>query len=281
MKSTFRLIIFLLNTTVLLAQRPEDIKHPSAFFPKQRAKVLIAGSFHFDYPNKDMAKVQKSDQIDVLTEPKKSEVTELVDYIKRFKPTKIAIEAFPEWDATGKLNSYKKGAFSDQRDERYQLAMRIASELDLDTLYSIDSESFDQDLLKVDSAYFRDFFEKYQVKTDDEFVAMYQEWYSYDDKLAARLKLLDYFKYMNSEEVHKLGFGSYLIGNFKAEENRGADILSIWWYNRNLRIFRKLQQITQSSDDRILVIFGNGHAAVLRQLLESSPAYEFVEFGQL
>ncbi|WAC14908.1 DUF5694 domain-containing protein [Dyadobacter pollutisoli] len=281
MKSIFCLIIFHLNTIGLLAQPPEEIKRPLAFFPNQRAKVLIAGSFHFDYPNKDMAKVQKSDQIDVLTEPKKSEVTELVNYIKKFKPTKIAIEAFPEWEATRKLKKYKKGEFSDKRDERYQLAMRIAKELNLDTLYSIDCESFDKDLMKVDSTYFQAFFEDYNLKTNDEFIAMYQNWYTYDDKLAAKTNLLTYFKYMNSEEVHKLGFGSYLIGNFKLEDHRGADILSIWWYNRNLRIFRKLQQITESNEDRILVIFGNGHASVLRQLVESSPAYEFVEFGKL
>jgi hypothetical protein len=214
MKSIFCLIIFHLNTIGLLAQPPEEIKRPLAFFPNQRAKVLIAGSFHFDYPNKDMAKVQKSDQIDVLTEPKKSEVTELVNYIKKFKPTKIAIEAFPEWEATRKLKKYKKGEFSDKRDERYQLAMRIAKELNLDTLYSIDCESFDKDLMKVDSTYFQAFFEDYNLKTNDEFIAMYQNWYTYDDKLAAKTNLLTYFKYMNSEEVHKLGFGSYLIGNF-------------------------------------------------------------------
>jgi pheromone shutdown protein TraB len=57
--------------------------------------------------------------------------------------------------------------------------------------------------------------------------------------------------------------------------------LSIWWYNRNLRIFRKLQQITEDAKDRILVVIGNGHAEVLRQLIESSPEYDFIEFADL
>jgi hypothetical protein len=73
----------------------------------------------------------------------------------------------------------------------------------------------------------------------------------------------------------------YLIGDFKLDNERGVDILSSWWYNRNLRIFRKLQLITESPNDRILLIFGNGHAAVLRQFLEASPEYEFVEFDSL
>ena len=78
-----------------------------------------------------------------------------------------------------------------------------------------------------------------------------------------------------------MGLGVYLVGDFKLDNGRGADILSIWWYNRNLRIFRKLQEITENKDDRILMIFGNGHAEILRQLLESSPEYEFIEFDKL
>lgn len=31
----------------------------------------------------------------------------------------------------------------------------------------------------------------------------------------------------------------------------------------------------------ILVLFGNGHGAILRQLLESSPEYDFIEFDGL
>jgi hypothetical protein len=42
-----------------------------------------------------------------------------------------------------------------------------------------------------------------------------------------------------------------------------------------------LQTITNGPKDRILVIFGNGHAAVLRQLIECSPEYEFIEFDGL
>ena len=93
--------------------------------------------------------------------------------------------------------------------------------------------------------------------------------------------LLEFFKLINSKEWHDYGYGAYLVGDFKLENNRGADYLSIWWYNRNLRIFRNLQKITESENDRILVIFGNGHASIFRQLIEASPEYDFVEFDSL
>lgn len=280
MRLTLFFAAILFNTVLLWAQTGE-LKSPSAFFPAKRPKVLVVGTFHFDYPGLDVAKTDEKDKIDVLKEPKKSEVTELVNYIKKFRPTKIAIEATKEWKAGEKLSMYKKGEYRDKRDERFQLGMRIASDMNLDTIYSIDASSFDEDLVKLDSAYFEKLFKDFDFKSDDKYNQLIFNWYKYEDGLPVKMNLLKYIKRINSPESHKLGYGAYLVGDFKLDDTRGADILSIWWYNRNLRIFRKIQQITESPDDRILVIFGNGHAAILRQLLESTPEYQWVELGSL
>ncbi len=280
-------LFFIIFTLVLISCGKETtkeatgLKSPSDFFPSERAKVLVVGTFHFDYPGLDVNKTADEDKIDVLKEPKKNEVTEVIEYIKKFKPTKIAIEAFDKWNAGEKLRKYKTGQFRDQRDERFQLACRIAGELKLDTLYSIDARSLDDELYKLDTAYFERLFKDFDFKSDDPFNGMTAKWIEYSNKAIPKTNLLEYFKYSNSRKMHQADFGAYLVGDFKLDNGRGADILSIWWYNRNLRIFRKLQQITESPNDRILVIFGNGHAAILRQFLESSPEYEFVEFDSL
>jgi hypothetical protein len=157
----------------------------------------------------------------------------------------------------------------------------LASELKLDTLYSINATSYDEDLAKLDSIYFEKLFRDFDFQSDDPYNEYYREWYKEEARNIPNINLLEYFKHMNSRESHQYGFGVYLVGDFKLDQGRGADILSIWWYNRNLRIFRKLQEITENTDDRILLIFGNGHAEILRQLLESSPEYEFIEFDKL
>jgi len=259
----------------------QNFKPISDYFPKERAKVLVVGTFHFDYPNLDAIKTSDEDKIDVLKEPKKSEVTELVNYIKTFNPNKIAIEAFDGWHATEKLKTYKAGGHRDERDERFQLAMRIANELELDTLYSIDAGNMAEDLEKIDSSYTNALFKDFDFQSDDPYLEYVKDWIGQEDKLIPKVNLLDYFKHINSKESHQYGYGAYLVGDFKLDNQRGADILASWWYNRNLRIFRKLQEITESPNDRILVIFGNGHAAILRQLLEASPEYEFVEVDSL
>jgi len=263
------------------SKKTPKLKQASEYFPKEKTQVLVVGTFHFDYPGFDYNKTSEQDKIDVLTEPKKSEVTELVEYIKKFKPNKISIEASPKWEATRKLRKYKDGEFRQERDERYQLGIRLASELHLDTLYSINSWGLVDDMEKKDSVYIKNLFKDYDFQSDDPYNQYMTDWYNEEDKLASQVNLLELFKLMNSKESHNYGYGAYLVGDFKLDNYRGDDILSIWWYSRNLRIFRNIQKITESKNDRILVIFGNGHAPVFRQLLEASPEYDFVEFDSL
>ena len=257
------------------------IKSPASFFPKEKTQVLVVGSFHFNYPGLDDHKVTPENQIDVLKEPKKSEVTELVNYIKKFKPTKIAIEANPGWKATEKLRKYKQGELREKRDERYQLGMRLASEMQLDTLYEVNSYSLNRQLYYQDSTYLKSLTGDVNWDLKDPYWDFVEDWFQYDDEIVSKVNLTEYFKYMNSRESHQYGYGLYLLSGFKTENNQGADHLSIWWYNRNLRIFRNIHGISDGPTDRILVLMGNGHAAILRQLFEASPEYEFVEFDSL
>ena len=153
--------------------------------------------------------------------------------------------------------------------------------MQLDTLYAIDTFGMTEELARRDSTYVMELFKDFDFQHDDPYNQYMTDWYNEEDKLASKTNLLDLFKLMNSRESHNYGYGAYLVGDFKLDDYRGADVLSIWWYNRNLRIFRNLQKITDGADDRILMIFGNGHASVFRQLLEASPEYDFVEFDSL
>jgi hypothetical protein len=263
------------------AQAESLLKSPWEYLPKERAQVLVVGTFHFNYPGLDAIKSAEEDKIDVLAEPKKSEVTELVDYIKRFRPTKIALEAHESWDATGKLREYKAGGYRDQRDERFQLGMRIATELQLDTLYAVDANSMADTLEVLNKEYTDALFRDYDFKSDDPLNQMGIDYINEENKMVSKVNLKDYIAHMNSRDSHRFGYGFYLAGDFKLGGFRGADVLSSWWYNRNVRIFRNIQKMTAGPRDRILLIIGNGHAAVLRQLFECSPEYDFVEFDSL
>lgn len=259
-------------------------KKPSEYFPDPKTKVLVVGSFHFDYPNLDAHKTEKSDQVDVLSPKTSKEVTELINYIKKFKPTKIAIEAWPNWNANQKLKEYKEGKHTNKRDERYQLAMRLAKELNLNEVYSIDAGSvlddFAETFGKTDSLYFKNLVKDYDFLNDDRISKQYNTFIKSTEPKNFK-SLLEMFKYMNSKEYHQYEYGAYLTGDFKLREHDGADMLALYWYNRNLRMFRKIQEIPKNSDDKLLVIAGNGHATVFRQLFTISPEYDYIEFDSL
>lgn len=259
-------------------------KKPSEYFNNPKTKVLIVGSFHFDYPNLDAHKTEKSDQVDVLSPKTAKEVTELVEYIKKFKPTKIAIEACPKWNANQKLKEYNEGKYRDKRDERYQLAMRIANELKINEIFSIDASSIYDDLEKrygkQDSVYFNAISKDYDFQSNDAISNQYTAFFKSTEPKNFK-SILESFKYMNSKEFHQYEYGAYLTGDFKLRDHDGADMLSLYWYNRNLRMFRNIQNIPHNAEDRILVLAGNGHASVLRQLFTSSPEFDYVEFNSL
>jgi hypothetical protein len=63
------------------------------------------------------------------------------------------------------------------------------------------------------------------------------------------------------------------FGNQK--EQPGAE-LNAAWYQRNAKIFAKLTQIAQPAD-RVLVLFGSGHAFWLRHFVQNTPDFELVE----
>ncbi|MCD0477194.1 DUF5694 domain-containing protein [Chryseobacterium sp. LC2016-29] len=273
------LIVLMTMSTFLFGQ-----KKPSEYFPDPKTKVLVVGSFHFDYPNQDAHKTEKKDQVDVLEPKTATEVTDLINYIKKFKPTKIVIEAWPNWKANEKLKEYKEGKHRDQRDERYQLAMRLATELKISELYSIDANSvldeFVEKFEKTDSVYFKNMLKDYDFLNDDRISKQYNTFIKNTERKNFK-SILDMFKYMNSKEYHQYEYGAYLTGDFKLREHDGADLLALYWYNRNLRMFRKIQEIPKNAEDRILVIAGNGHATVFRQLFTMSPEYDYVEFSSL
>ena len=58
-------------------------------------------------------------------------------------------------------------------------------------------------------------------------------------------------------------------------EQPGAD-LNAGWYERNARIFVKLMTVARPGD-RIVVVYGAGHAYWLRHFVENTPGFELVD----
>jgi hypothetical protein len=49
------------------------------------------------------------------------------------------------------------------------------------------------------------------------------------------------------------------------------------WYERNLRIFTNLNRVTEYGADRVLLIIGSGHLAILRDFAVAAPYFCLVD----
>jgi len=108
----------------------------------------------------------------------------------------------------------------------------------------------------------------------------YMRMYDYSDSMLKHQTILEHLLAFADPYVLKRNHGHYLIGG-GTEGDAAPDVLAMWWYSRNLRIFNNIMRTRPSGEDRILVIFGNGHMSILRHLFESSPEFKLVELMDL
>ncbi len=280
-------MFLLLGAAVLHAQSsppdPDDILVGGRKLPS----VLLVGCFHFAYRNLDVHKVAEEDQVDILSPGKQNELQELLAYIGKFKPTKIAVERERDTRAImDQYREYRAGTRPLGKDEIEQIGFRLMERFDLDTLYGVNDVSLAYELYEdKDSLRFRTLLDSIYADWDgastDSVSARYSRLFTAEDRMEKTMTLLECFQYSNSDKALNRGHGAYLVGDFTLGDTRGADGLAMHWYSRNLRIFRRIQQIAVSPDDRILVIFGGGHIPILKHLFECSPEYRLVKFGDL
>lgn len=247
--------------------------------------VLLLGTFHFSYPGLDAHKTAKTDEVDVLSPERQRELQELIDVLMRFKPNKIAVETQGGW-LMQEYHRYKAGEKPLDRNELFQIGFRLMDHAGLDTLYTVDAGNVVEDLYTgQDSLLFRPWLDSLYAGWDwggaDVISQRYTEMYQAMDRFERDHTLLESFLFMNDDHKLDRTYGAYLHGGFELDTFRGADILSMHWYNRNLRIFRNIQRITTSPDDRILVLFGAGHMGILKHLFDCSPAYKPVRLHEL
>ena len=170
-----------------------------------------------------------------------------------------------------------------RRQEIDQLAFRLMNQFNLDTLYGTDARGMISDIAELEGGqpYVKNIMEEYDWKSDSPMSKAFSKLYQYMDEVTLNHSLLDVFKFMNTNEAINYMHGAYTVGDFKLDDNKGADALAMLWYSRNLRIFKNIQEIGATSDDRVLVLYGAGHVPILKQLFECSPEYDVVEFGEL
>ena len=236
----------------------------------ERPQILILGSYHFDNPGRD---VVKTDVADVLTPAKQAEIQQVVEALARFRPTKIAIEARPNRarHLDSLFEAYRGGRHALTRAEEQQIGFRLAQRLGHTRLYPVDHPGefpFDA-VMQYAQEHDRDFVRRVQEVTAE--IAAEQNRQQRQNTIGEILRLKNDPAEIRRSHALYLEFARVGAGDTYV----GADLLAKW-YDRNIRIFSDVQRLA-TPGDRVLVIFGAGHAPILRELVASDSRLELVE----
>jgi Family of unknown function (DUF5694) len=259
-----------------------------------KAQLMLLGTFHFVDGGLDLAK--SAQDIDILSPKGQAEVELILDRLEQFKPSTIAIEAHTsrQTDIDQEYQAFCAGAFELSGNEIHQLGFKLARRLhharvqciDVQGRYyspPVDLEAPNAGEAMQDFDPFRDL-RAYAAAHGQQ--GLVDEWLLavqaaggriHSDKLTRPLR--DMLYDLNTEASILDTHSYYLTGPFRVGSGRaypGVDFVTAW-YSRNLRIFANLQRITQSADDRILLIIGAGHVPILRHCAIASSDYQLVE----
>lgn len=250
----------------------------------RQIQVLTLGTFHFAFHNRDVSKTSKEEQIDVLDSKYQLEIENIVSKLANFKPTRIAIEIDPdrqkEYDSL--YNAYLNGNYELKRSEAEQIGFRLAKKMNLKSLDCVNDWEFHYEnvnKLLIDTTARKPFLDFFYNHPD----TLLQTGRA-KDHIFKEQGILAELRRLNDKSVLKADFGDYLIGVFKyeTEENKnfGVDFVTGWWFNRNLKIFRNIQRLNLSPQDKILVIYGSGHMNILNPIFEASPEYKLLDVNE-
>ena len=233
-----------------------------------RVEVLLLGSYHMANPGQDAFNL---DADDVTTPERQAEIQALVDRLATFRPTRVAVEAAyadsGDWQAA--YRAYRSGERPMSPNEREQIGFRLAAQLGHERVYPIDV-SLGLDFESVGGVAERD---PEHGRRLAELESFGQEAMRTMAGWLANGTVSDMLYRMNQPATLHLAHTPYtrfFLPIVEGEQYAGADMVAAW-YQRNLRILANIHRSIENDDDRVFVVYGQGHIPLLRRFVVESP----------
>lgn len=231
-----------------------------------RPEVLVLGTYHMGNPGRDIHNMHADD---VLATKRQQEIVQLIEVLKRFHPTKIAIEGdVGSQKIAQQYSDYLAGRYTLSRNEIDQIGYRLAKELGHQAIYPVDEEGDFPWQRVVNYAKANGIPDKLDI-INTGWAAMVKE----QGEFLESHSVLEMFEFMNSDARTARDMGYYFAVSRLGDpyDYAGPDLLAAW-YQRNIRIYHNIVKLIDSPNDRILVIYGAGHLGWLRQDAVADPS---------
>jgi len=263
----------------LAAAAPAAAQTPPALQPVQllserrideRPALMVLGTAHLANNNADVLRTEVDD---VMSPARQAEIEAVVEALARWRPTRIAVEI----DTTGQARldrryaDYRAGTYALTAGEVDQIGLRLASRLGHERVYAVDwndmppGEEADYDW-EVGAAAAGEQARMATLRNP----ARGQR----TTDLVRSRPIPAWLAVMNSPEfllgMHRTYYEYALLGG--PEVNQGANWVGAW-HGRNLKIFANLVRLADDPGERVLVIYGAGHAFLLNRFAEESGAF--------
>ena len=261
-----KVFLFLALTAIPTTSRPQSDARP---------EILVLGTYHMANPGHDIHNMQADD---VLSPKRQQEIAQLMDVLKKFRPTKIAIEAeVGSQREAQRYADYLTGKYALTRNEIDQIGYRLAKEMGHRAIYPVDVDGDFPYLRVVNWATANGLKEKFdalaagtgaRVKAEGDFLRTHT--------------VLEMLGLMNADSSVATSVAAYFafVPYGQPYEYAGPDLLAAW-YQRNIRIYHNIIALIDSPNDRILVIYGAGHLGWLRQDIANDASVKLRTLGAL
>ncbi|MEZ5945756.1 MAG: DUF5694 domain-containing protein [Hyphomonas sp.] len=249
---------------------------PSATEKRDVVQMMVLGTYHFDNPGLDVVNTKVDD---VLVPRRQAELKALAGQLASFRPTAIAVET--TWRDDQLLSEGYK-AFTPEklatdRNEIVQIGYRLANELGVDRVYGVDENEGEISFFPFDRV------QELAARTGqtnkvEALIAAIQAEASAQEASQAEETISQTLARHNIPEDIRTQHNDFYYGLMELSEpgDPAGAALNYGWYARNALIFANITQVTEPGD-RILVLYGSGHAYWLRHFAEETPGFELVE----
>lgn len=244
--------------------------------PADKAKVMLFGTFHFDDPGLDVVKLKN---VDVMTAENQAYLKQFTQRVAaKFAPTQVLIECAKK--ETPKMNEryqeYLNGSYELGRNENYQIGFRLAKLAKVKVI-----TCYDEREVEWQGEALMQHMSEQDAKLQTAFMTYLQKVTSEVDASRKAMTLQQVLQSNNNQEQDNLNKSLYIFTNHAGafDSYVGADAAASWWH-RNFRMYANVQALA-TPGERIFVVGGQGHMAILKDFAKLDPNNEAVAVNPL
>ena len=239
-----------------------------------RPEILVLGTYHMANPGHDIHDEQADD---VLTPKRQHDMAQLIEVLKRFHPTKIAIEAeVGSEQVKQEYSDYLAGKYKLARNETNQIGYRLAKELGHLAVYPVDEDGdfpYERLVNYLKANGLKEKFDAMQARLGEQ---------GNEEIDLLSHAVLEKLEQINSDAAVAKDVSWYFncVHYGDRWDYAGPDLVAAF-YQRNIRIYHNIVALIDSPTDRLLVIYGSGHLGWLRQDIGNDPTVKLRKLSDL